>query len=73
MLSLQQPLFAGTRNGHQDIVQLLIQSGAAVNARQNDKWTPLFVASRHGHQDVSLLLIHSGGTVDPRSNDDWTS
>ena len=43
------------------LVELLLNKGAEINAKNNDGQTPLFVASRYGHMDVVELLRRHGG------------
>jgi hypothetical protein len=49
--------------GHIDIVELLLKSGANVNA-VNVKDTPLSWASYNGNKDVVELLLKNGAKVD---------
>ena len=62
------------RNGHQDVVKLLIQSGAPVESCQTDGWTwsSLFDAAVYGHLEIVRLLIKSGAAVDYCHSDGWT-
>jgi ankyrin repeat protein len=53
-------LFCASRSGHIEIVRLLIQRGATVNARNSVGATPLFDASLNGHKEVVQLLIDNG-------------
>ena len=45
------------REGHVDVVSVLIQNGADVNAVNKDKWTALHFALGNGHVDVAKVLI----------------
>jgi ankyrin repeat protein len=54
-----QPIHHAARNGDTDIIQLLIQRGANVNARNSRGHTVLYCAGGHGHlQSLHLLLNH---------------
>ncbi len=58
-------------NGHADVVKLLIQNGADVNAvtgnihaqSTGSKWTPILFASNKGHVDVAKALVQGGADV----------
>ena len=52
--------------GHRETVELLIEKGADINAKNEgeDKCTPLIWASRNGHREVVELLIAKGADVD---------
>lgn len=50
-------------NGHDKVAQLLIESGAQVDAVDLDKFTPLMRAARHGHLQVAQVLIPCGATL----------
>ena len=46
-----------SQNGHLEIVKLLIEKGANINAQDDDDWTALMDASRKGHLEIVKLLI----------------
>jgi N-acetylmuramoyl-L-alanine amidase/Ankyrin repeats (3 copies) len=52
-------LMVAAANGHADVVQLLIDAGAAVNARTANGWTALMFAAAAGHEDVVALLLEA--------------
>ena len=57
------PLHDAAAAGHADMVQVLLQAGAAVTAaRTEDAVTPLHLAAQHGHAQVLQLLLQSGAT-----------
>ncbi|CAI7601305.1 unnamed protein product [Penicillium pancosmium] len=62
------PLLLASRNGHTEIVRLLIQRGATVNFYDNRGQTPLFGASFYGHKEVVELLIDNGAELSTASN-----
>ena len=47
-------------NGHKDVVKLLLDRGAEVNAKDGVGWSALHLAAREGHKDVVLLLLDRG-------------
>jgi ankyrin repeat protein len=51
-----QPLHHAARNGDTEIVRLLIEHGADVNANGN----VLYCAGAHGHVETALLLLDAG-------------
>jgi len=61
------PLQVAALNGHEDIVQLLIQAGCNIDCRNSDKETPLLDAVENGHLEVVKLLLDAG--VNPRKAD----
>jgi hypothetical protein len=50
-----------------DIAEILLDSGAGVNAADNEGWTPLHAAARYGYRDAVELLLSSGATLDVRN------
>ena len=54
--------YAG-RNGHKDIVNLLIAKGADVNAKNGEGLMPLDIAINANHRDIVELLIAKGAEV----------
>ena len=48
----QTPLHVASRLGNVDIVMLLLQHGAAVDATTKDLYTPLHIAAKEGQEEV---------------------
>lgn len=61
------PLQVASLNGHEQIVQLLIDAGCNLDCRNSDKETPLLDAVENGHLAVVKLLLKAG--VNPRKAD----
>ncbi|KAI5928605.1 hypothetical protein F4810DRAFT_698598 [Camillea tinctor] len=61
------PLQIASLNGHEDIVQLLIDAGCNLDCRNSDKETPLLDAVENGHLGVIKILLKAG--VNPRKAD----
>ncbi|XP_071095704.1 uncharacterized protein [Haliotis cracherodii] len=63
----QTPFFEACKNGHIDIVRLLIEKGADVSAAaaddDDDCYTALHLACKNGHVDIVRLLIEKGADV----------
>lgn len=49
--------------GHRELVQTLLEMGAAINARSARAETPLILAARFGHGDIVQLLISKGAHI----------
>jgi len=57
------------RNGHKELVELLIKEGADINANGQ----PLHAAAWEGHKDIVELLLDSGADVDAiKGKNRWT-
>ena len=52
---------------HVDVVKVLIQNGADVNAVQEDKWTALHIAARNGHVPCTLQLLCCGAKIEEKT------
>ena len=55
--------------GHGEIVQLLLERGADVNARTPNDSTALMMTAREGHEDLARILLAAG--ADPKPVNDW--
>jgi len=51
------PLMLSAKNGHVDVVNILLNSGANVNTQASDGKTALFLAAENGHIDVVRRLL----------------
>lgn len=60
-------IFKAVLGGHEDIVRLLIQHGANVNARGETYGCALLAALIQGHKNIFHLLIQHGADVNQRS------
>ena len=45
-----------SENGHTEVVKLLLDTGADVNAQNADGETALIIASRYGNKEIAELL-----------------
>jgi hypothetical protein len=57
-------------NGHEAIVQLLLEKGAELESKDSGGRTPLSWAARKGHEAVVRLLLKKLESKDKRG---WTS
>ncbi|KAF7232320.1 hypothetical protein EG68_05324 [Paragonimus skrjabini miyazakii] len=63
------PLHFAAGYGHRDVVELLLERGADVNARDDGGLVPLHNACSFGHVDVVHLMLRAGS--DPNARDCW--
>ncbi len=60
------PLHSAVANRRTEIVKLLLDHGADVNATQADDFTPLHEAAQNGMPEVTQWLIERGAQINPR-------
>ncbi len=51
-------LMSAARNGHTEVVKLLLAAGANVSAKNNKGETALSTARMRGHEEIQELLKH---------------
>lgn len=56
----KKPLACAAQDGHLEAVNLLLEYGANINARDYHKWTALHHAACEGHAEVVKRLIEAG-------------
>lgn len=62
------PLHYAASSGHNDIVQLLLDKSAYIDAESPNKTTPLMMAARHGHIRTVKLLLDEGADATLRND-----
>lgn len=62
------PLFIASQNGHDNIVKMLLQSGADVNITRTDGASPLWIASQMGFDHIVKTLCRKGANIDQVRN-----
>lgn len=66
-----EPLHAAAMNGRHEVAKILLEAGAPINDRCNDRnFTPLCYAAYTGDAKIADLLLRNGARVDIRSGDD---
>lgn len=67
------PLHRACYNGHTDMVLLLLEHCADINAKTNDGWSPIHSASRWNQADVLSLLLQYGANINTQTNSGQTA
>ncbi|CAM9384286.1 unnamed protein product [Choristocarpus tenellus] len=68
----ETPLHVASRRGFSNVVGVLIQGGANIEARTAGERTPLHVAIIEGHTGVAQQLLHCGADVHAQDDGGWT-
>lgn len=66
------PLYYATQLGKVDIMRVLLEKGANVNATRKNGMTPLFVAASKGYLDAFQLLLDYDADPNSKRNDGLT-
>jgi ankyrin repeat protein len=61
-------LHRASYNGHEAVVRLLLENGAALEANDSEKQTPLFLAAANGHKAVIQLLLEDGAALKAKNH-----
>ena len=61
------PLYMACSRNHSDVVRLLVNAGAPVDAVANGYYTPMLAAVSHGCEDAARTLLGGGACVTYRS------
>lgn len=59
-------LFDAVKDGHHEIIKLLLQGGMDVNAIARDGQTALHLSAEYGHEAVTQILLEHGAKIDLR-------
>ena len=65
-ISSTTPIDEAALNGHEEVVQLLIEADVEVNPKDNDctRVSPLHLAAEKGHLEVVKVLLENCARVD---------
>jgi ankyrin repeat protein len=69
---LSTPLLAAARNGHHEIVTLLLAHGAPPDSSDTQGETALYLAAEYGHDEVVAALLAAHAAVDGRAKGSFT-
>lgn len=72
MRSCETPLHMAADQGHELVVEALIEAGANINAKTAQGFTPLHHATYNNSLTMTKLLISKGAKIDAQSNDGST-
>ena len=65
-------LHLAAQYGHYDIVQLLVETSASMDATNQKQETPLDLAAKNGHTEICRFLIERGSPIDPLDKNNKT-
>ncbi|CZS75070.1 unnamed protein product [Fusarium graminearum] len=60
------------KNGHLEILKMLLKKGVDVAAADKDGRTPLHLASQNGHLEIVKMLLENGVDAAAADKDGWT-
>ncbi|RYP16766.1 hypothetical protein DL767_010132 [Monosporascus sp. MG133] len=67
----QAPLSWAAGEGHEALVRLLVEKGAAIEAKDKEGRTPLSWAAAKGHEAVVRLLVEKGAVIEAKDESGW--
>jgi cytohesin len=67
------PLHLAAWQGHNEVIQLLLEHGADVNARGDAGFSPLHYAAREGQLASARLLVAAGADLNVKNDWGWTA
>ena len=67
------PLMFAAAYGQYEVVKILLEKGAAVDAKSAEGATPLIIATQGEHLRIMKLLLERGATVDLKANTGFTA
>ena len=73
VLTGRNVLMLAADKGKKEMVELLLNESADVNARSEGRWTVLMIAAEGGYGDIVELLIENGAEVDAENTNGKTA
>lgn len=64
---VERPVYVAAREGHHEVVELLIDAGAVMNIFNHSGWSPLHTA--YDHPEVAHILLKKGADLNRASHD----
>ena len=61
-------LILAADKGHKEIVEILLENNADVNAKDNDEWTALILAAENGYEEIVKILLQNNANVNANSD-----
>lgn len=69
----ETPLHLAARSNQIDVMKILIDNGATVDACAHENQTPLHIAARLGNAEIVTLLLEKGANADAQTRDQYTA
>lgn len=66
------PLVEAASRDCVEVVRVLLENGAKIEAASKDGSTPLIIAARWGHAEVARILLEKGANKQAANEDFWT-
>jgi ankyrin repeat protein len=63
------PLHAAAFRGHEEMVQMLLDAGADIEATGNDQVTPMYLAAQQKHKGVVQMCLKAGAKLETEKTD----
>src|SRR3989337_3333155 len=60
------------KEGNNPLINILLDHGTDIEARDNNGWTPLHDAASNGHQATAAFLLERGANIEARDNNGRT-
>ena len=66
-------LHVAAANGRTNLVKVLLDKGAKIDALDGNEWTALHWAAQGGHTEAVKVLLDRGATIDATTDRKWTT